>query len=149
MGLRTRLADLIGSDPYPAEEPQAAADREREQPRPDYSSPKYVEPEPEEHKWSLNGTHISVSSDHEHADLFDFMGHQDFTRPHAWGKLILMNRWEALWEIESANMGLHLIEKRLKRSGSSAKRFLSGTDITAERCFSSAPNAFTSGAIFM
>src|SRR4051812_48935003 len=108
-----------GSDAYPAEEPQATADREQEQnaykPLPRDYSAQPEEIAPKEFKWSMTGSHISVSDSHGHDELFDAMNHSDSTRPHAWGTVQVSYRWEALWQIEASNMSLAMVDKRLRK----------------------------------
>jgi len=106
-----KSADLLGSDAYPGEEPQAAA--EAAQIRQDYSVAPLDRPA-DEYNWAMSGTHVSVSNDH-HVDQFKAMGWNDGSRPHAFGELELHFRWTAFWSIKHSNISLHLVEKRLKR----------------------------------
>ena len=110
-----RLSDLLGgSDAYPAEEPQTANDLEqtRAEPRPDYT----VAPEapPTEYRWSMTGTHMSVSEE-DHEVMFAGMEHSDFTRPYAYGTLTLYYRWDAVWTLTYSNMAIKEVEKRIKK----------------------------------
>jgi len=106
-----KLADLLGADPYPAQEPQAAA--EAAQIRKDYTVAPLDRPA-DTFNWSMSGTHVSVSNDH-HVDQFSAMGWNDEGRPHAFGELELHFRWTAFWTVKHSSMSIHLVEKRLKR----------------------------------
>lgn len=67
------------------------------------------------YNWTMTGTHISVSDQYEHPDLFWGMNHDDFALPHAWGTVDVSYRWETVWHLEGSNMAPHLVEQRLRK----------------------------------
>jgi len=105
-----RLADLIGPSPYTGEQPQAAADAERL--RRDYTHDGEERP-PELFYWAMNGTHVSVGESPQEVEAQ--LDINQLHRPHATGRLWLRYNWEAGWEVTRSTMGLHAVEKRLKR----------------------------------
>lgn len=107
-----KISDLIGADPYPAEEPQAQADREREQVKPDYSVAPIAHPE--EFNWVLTGSVLAVHPNQPHEVLFSALNH-DLGRPYAYGSLTLDHNWMAQWELTHSNMSLNLVIKQLKK----------------------------------
>lgn len=108
--MKKKLSDLIGADPYPAQEPQAQADKERNQL--DYST--QPETSAEHYSWVTNGTLLHVGKGNPR-ELFDKMGHFDFSRPYAYGELTVHSNWQAEWEVIYTNFSLHLLEKNLKK----------------------------------
>ena len=106
-------SDLAGSDAYPAEQPQAQADRDMAQPRPDYTQ--VEEAQPEEYQFVLSGTVVAVHPTADHPDLFNVLGYEDYSKPYAYGQLVLHSNWDAMWEITHTNMAMHEVAKRLKK----------------------------------
>lgn len=105
-----KYSDLLGPTPYTGEDPQVESDAE--QVKRDYT----MAPgrDPDEYFFAMTPTHVSVSP-LEHGEQFGGMGYTDFSKPHAYGRLILHYRWDAEWHVEYTNMSMHLIEQKLKR----------------------------------
>lgn len=116
-GLRTgRTADLIGADPYPAEEPQAASDY-------DHSvlmeAPLHDEPdaEPDEGEYNFvyaNGqVHVAPADKFEQSDLAGHAGVNDEHQgPTAAGRVVV-NGGTATWQVDG-NLGLRAFHRILK-----------------------------------
>ncbi len=118
-----KLADLINPTPYGGETPQALSDKGQRDndfqdiphtPKQDYTEAPEQQT-PRAYQWVMNGAFVSVHESADPIDLFTAMGHGDFSRPYAYGKLSLHSRFDAVWEITYSNMALHLVEQRLKR----------------------------------
>jgi|GEM_PF-59217 len=104
-----RKADLLGSDPYPGESPEADILNDRA--RRDYTLT--PDREPVVHHWAATPTHVSVGDSPEEVQAQ--LQIDQLARPHAAGLLHLRGNYEAAWQVGRSNMALGALEKRLRR----------------------------------
>lgn len=108
-----KIADLLGADPYPGQDPETQWKMEegQESPKRDYSVTP-LEDKTETFNWAATPVFVLVGT--EDVDgLLSRLGWST-NQPYAAGTLSVYYRWDAMWEMEEFNMSLQQVEKSLK-----------------------------------